>query len=267
MRMVAAVGGSGRSLQRMVPTGAVDYEGVMARNYDAGRSLPDGSLQRWIDATRSHVPRSGGFVLDLGAGTGRFAVPLATGLSLPVIAMEPTASMRRQALVKVAGEAVSVIGGRAEQLPLRSRSIGLVWASQVLHHVSDLSACARELRRVLVDGGRVLVRGSFHPESWALGPYFRAHAEELGVMPTLNAVTAALADVGLGLLSHERIEQTVAKDGEELLARTRLRADSVLARLPDATFAAGLQQLNDDINDGRFSGPVTETMDLVAFGS
>jgi SAM-dependent methyltransferase len=35
------------------------------------------------------------------------------------------------------------------------------WLSVVVHHLADLPAAAEELRRVLVPGGRVLIRGAF----------------------------------------------------------------------------------------------------------
>jgi ubiquinone/menaquinone biosynthesis C-methylase UbiE len=244
----------------------VDYDGDMAQVYDSGRSLPEASLRKWIDVAAEHVPPSTGFVLDLGAGTGRFSAMLANGLGVGVIALEPAAGMRAQAKPKTSQGRVLLLAGRAEAIPLRADSVGMVWASQVLHHVSDLTACARELRRVLTDSGCVLVRGSFNPHAWVLRPYFQTATEEADVMPRLSHVRQHLAQAGLTEVSHQHVEQVVARDGDELLARTKLRADSVLARLPDSSFHAGLQRLSSDVASGMFSGPVTEELDLVAFG-
>lgn len=243
----------------------IDYDGAMARDYDAGRGLPEDSLRRWIAAAAGHLSGSTRFVLDLGAGTGRFSAGLAAGLRVGVIALEPAAGMRERAKLKAEGARVFVVAGRAEAIPVRSGSMGMVWASRVLHHVADLPACAWELRRVLIEGGRVLVRGSFNPQAWALGPYFRGAAEELGLMPRLDDLRLHLAGAGLGEVRHEYVKQVAARSGDELLERAQLRADSVLARLPDAVFRAGLQQLSEDVSQGQFAGPVTESIDLVAF--
>lgn len=44
---------------------------------------------------------------------------------------------------------VYLVGGRAEAIPYADRAFKAVWASQVIHNVTDMNACARELRRVL----------------------------------------------------------------------------------------------------------------------
>ena len=52
---------------------------------------------------------------------------------------------------------VRFVPGAAEELPIESGSVDLVWCRDVLVHVSDLPSAYREFRRVLRDDGRVLV--------------------------------------------------------------------------------------------------------------
>jgi hypothetical protein len=59
------------------------------------------------------------------------------------------------------------------------------------------------------------------------------------------------------LLVHENLDQVTVANGEEMLARTRLRADSLLARISDEDFATGLAHLRADVEAGLLPGPIT----------
>jgi ubiquinone/menaquinone biosynthesis C-methylase UbiE len=240
----------------------------MADVYDAGRTLSGATVERWTAAARVHVDASAGPLLDLGAGTGRFSTALARGLGTPVVGLEPAEAMRARAR-SVAGTAVSLVGGSAESLPFGPARFCGVWASQVLHHVADLGACTRELRRVLVPGGRVLVRGMFGPleDRWPPAPYFpdavRIAADRF---PPLAEISDRFASAGMVVVAHEHIRQVSAPDPESLVERISLRADSGLALIDDDAFALGLARLRRDVDDGVVSGPVSEVLDLVVYG-
>ena len=245
----------------------VDYSGRMAEVYDAGRALSAPALAMWTEAAARHLPADAGVVLDLGAGTGRFSSALAARLGAAVVALEPAAGMRARAGA-AAGDGVAVVGARAEQLPFDAGTFGGVWASQVLHHVPDLDACAHELRRVLAPVGVVLVRGMLGDmaTSWPLAPYFPGAVTIVERRyPRLAELGTRLGAAGLGVRAHERLAQVTAAGPEDLAARTALRADSALALLPDDEFAAGLATLRRDVERGRLSGPAVEVLDLVAF--
>ena len=246
----------------------VDYCGRMADVYDAGRTLSGETVERWMAAARAHVDGGAGPLLDLGAGTGRFSAALARALGTPVVGVEPASAMRARARAASAGS-VSLVGGRAERLPFGPARFGAVWASQVLHHVADLAACTGELRRVVVPGGRVLVRGMFGPfeERWPPAPYFPDAVRIVtDRFPALSEIADHFASAGFAVVAHERIRQVSAPDAETFLARTGLRADSGLALIGDDAFALGLERLRRDVEAGVVSGPVSEDLDLVVFG-
>lgn len=157
---------------RPVVPPSTDYDGRIASAYRDGRALPPSTMDAWVDHARRHLPSEATTVLDLGAGTGRFSQALEQGLSVSVVAMEPAAGMRAEAVASLSSPRVHLIAGTAQALPLASSSVDLVWASQVLHHVADLRACALELRRVLRPMGRVLVRATLDTEEWILASYF-----------------------------------------------------------------------------------------------
>jgi ubiquinone/menaquinone biosynthesis C-methylase UbiE len=245
-----------------------DYDGVMAQVYDRGRTLPDASVHAWVVAAAHHLAPGPGPVLDLGAGTGRFSGPLAEGLETTIIGLEPAGGMRAGAVTKPAASSVALVAGSAEALPFGDKTFRGVWASQVIHHLPDLEGCAGELRRILVVGGRLLVRGLYDdvPTRWVLGRYFPeaiAIAEQR--FPSLATIRHGLASAGFAELAHDQIDQVVADTPEAFYQRTALRADSALALLSDPEFEAGLSRLRADIDQDALSGPVSESLDLLVF--
>ncbi len=247
----------------------VDYSGTMSKVYNTGRSLSLETLAWWADMAAEHLVVDSGVVCDLGAGTGRFAGTLADRLGRRVVAVEPSEAMRAQIAQPVGVTArVSVVAGRAEAVPLRAECCALVWMSQAIHHVEDLDACGRELRRILIPGGQVLLRGLFEVRgSWVLAPYFPTATTLVEQhFPSLDRIAEAFSQAALRLQSHTQCPQAVARDGHDLLARTRLRADSALARIPDDQFVEGLDRLGADVSADAFQGPIVEMIDLVSFG-
>lgn len=245
-----------------------DYDGIMARVYDRGRRLPDASVRVWVAAAARYLPPGPGPVLDLGAGTGRFSASLAEGLETFVIGLEPAGGMRAESVTKATASRVALVAGTAEALPFGDRTFRGVWASQVIHHLPDLDACARELRRVLVVGGRLLVRGLYCdvPTRWVLGRYF---PEAIAIVeerfPSPAAIRHGLTSAGFEELAHQKIVQVVAETPEAFFRRTALRADSALALLPDPEFETGLSRLRADIDRGSLSGAISETLDLLVY--
>jgi SAM-dependent methyltransferase len=133
----------------------------LAAAYDRDRAVPLEALEPWRTALAAYLPpASRRPVLDLGAGTGLFAVAIAQWFGTEVVAVEPSEGMLRQARTR-AHPQVTYIGGLGEQLPLRDGCCDSAWLSTVIHHLSDLAACAGELRRVVRPGGWVLVRNAF----------------------------------------------------------------------------------------------------------
>ena len=97
-------------------------------------------------------PPKGGDILDVGAGTGNYAAALAR-LGYRVIAVEPAATMRRQARE---ASGVRWVAATAERLPLADgRAEGAVCVL-ALHHFADARAALSEARRV-VGGGPVVI--------------------------------------------------------------------------------------------------------------
>jgi len=114
-------------------------------------------------------------------------------------------------------------------------------------------------------GGRLLVRVSLDSADWVLAPFFPTMTAVGSKLPRLGDYLHSFDGAGLELFTHEQIHQVIAADGWSLLERTKLRADSVLARLKDDDFAEGIAALTHAVEREEISSPVVETLDLLVF--
>jgi SAM-dependent methyltransferase len=88
-------------------------------------------------------------VLDFGAGTGTFAIPLHQS-GVKIIAIEPDASLRS----RLSGLGIDARVG-IDAIP--SGSLDVIYTFNVLEHIEDDAAVAHELARTLKPDGRLIV--------------------------------------------------------------------------------------------------------------
>jgi demethylmenaquinone methyltransferase / 2-methoxy-6-polyprenyl-1,4-benzoquinol methylase len=127
--------------------------------------LSFGQNGRWRRAMVDHlVPADGAtasdqVVLDVAAGTAGVCLQIADRTGAKVVGLDLTEQMLRQGASKVAAAGaagrVSLINGRAEQLPLADASVDALTFTYLLRYVSDPQATLAELARVVRPGGTV----------------------------------------------------------------------------------------------------------------
>ena len=100
-----------------------------------------------------------GVVLDVASGTAGVAIQLAERAGARVLGVDLTEQMLRRGKsnVTAAGKSgrISLVTGRAEQLPLPDGSVDALTFTYLLRYVNDPQATLAELARVLKPGGRV----------------------------------------------------------------------------------------------------------------
>ncbi|MBW3090238.1 class I SAM-dependent methyltransferase [Bifidobacterium miconisargentati] len=130
-----------------------------AQAYEAARPSYPAAAIRYIDGligdcfggSSNAVP-----IADIGAGTGKFTVPLA-GLGLPVYAVEPDTDMRGVLAGNVRDLSnVTVCDGSAEATSLPADCVDVITVAQALHWFSP-AAFPVECRRIARDGRYLLV--------------------------------------------------------------------------------------------------------------
>ena len=131
----------------------VDFSGN-ARVYDHrhGALLSEDEVARLSIAVALHP---GVRILDIGAGTGRTAIPLAE-LGCEVVAIEPAWGMVEALRAKAQGTKFRVIAGEGSHLPFPDGRVDVVVIARLLYLTPDWRAVLTEAYRVLASGGHLL---------------------------------------------------------------------------------------------------------------
>lgn len=242
----------------------IDYDRVSA-NYDAGRAFPEAWLREWREAVAPYLSGLKAPVLDLGSGTGIWALLLAEWFEVEVIGAEPSSGMRAEANRKRSHPRVEYVAGTAEALPLADGVCAATWISTVVHYFADARVAAREVRRVTKPNGPVLIRSAFSGRHdgvpWMrFFPSARALADRRH--PRLEATLEAFSAAGLGMESLTRVSQIAATNLGEYAGRIATRTDSTLALISDEEFERGLADLRKAALHEP-SAPVRTTLDLL----
>ncbi len=134
-------------------------------------------------------------VLDVGSGTGTFAIALAARLpEAEVIGVEPDAETRGIAQSKSGAEAVDWRVGFADALPVEDASCDRVTMSLLLHHLEPEAkrAALAEAHRVLRPGGRLCVADWGRPGDPAMRAAFLVLQLFDGFAPTRDHAAGRL---------------------------------------------------------------------------
>jgi ubiquinone/menaquinone biosynthesis C-methylase UbiE len=247
----------------------MDYDKTaMAATYDAARSYRPEVLTLWLDLVAAHIPPDPAVIVDVGCGTGRFTHPLAARFpQARVVGVDPSEQMLQHARSKQVSERVELWQAGAEHLPLDDGSADLVFMSMMLHHINDGPRAAGECRRVLRGDGRLCIRNSTRDSIYPQRIFFRGFQEIVDTqLPSRDEVVGLFERAGLRLDAYQLIRHPLAGNWQELADKLALRADSFLARLPDADFQAGMAALRAHAAHSDPQERITEQLHFFVFG-
>lgn len=118
-----------------------------AQHYDVWFERNAHAYASEVKALRTFIPNLGAG-LEVGVGTGRFAVPL--GIRMGVEPARAMAVIARQ-------RGITVYEARAEALPFSDASFDFVMIVTTLCFLDDPVQAIREAKRVLMPGGRIVI--------------------------------------------------------------------------------------------------------------
>lgn len=236
----------------------IGYGDAAAAAFQESRELPPDGLGDWRAAIARHLaPRPGMRVLDLGAGTGTWATALASWYGISVVAVEPSPAMRARSRCEL------MLAGHATALPLAPATMDGAWLSTVIHHLPDLPAAARELRRVLRPGAPVLIRSAFPGRHHGIGlfRYWPEAIAALDAFPSIASARTAFAEAGFSYVTLEPVSQVTAPSLAAIAATVRRESHTPLMLITDSAYQAGLARLRAAAASQQ--GPVIDTLDLL----
>jgi SAM-dependent methyltransferase len=230
----------------------ISYDDQTAAAYKAVREIPRDGLSDWREAVgRQLRPSPGMTVVDIGAGTGVFATAFSDWFGLSVVAVEPSAAMRAQipdGPRHPGHPGIQVLDGQASALPLPGQSADGAWMSLMIHHIPDLGAAAREIRRVLRPGAPVLIRqgypGRGDPARTFPWEFFPETARSVSTFPTVEQVCQAFGTAGFRREAIEPVpERWISLAGFLDQADTFRHSDTNLRSLTEEEYLRGKEQL------------------------
>jgi SAM-dependent methyltransferase len=183
------------------------------------------SAARRLAAAADLAP--GARVLDVGAGTGRAAIALAT-LGFRVVAVDPARPMIDSLRAKAARLPLHAVAAAAAQLPVSPRSFDAVVLARLLYLLPNWREAVCDAIRALTPGGRLLHEwgnGSADEEWVQIREQARALFEHAGVASPFHP----------GVRSEAEVDEFLRRQGLTPIAVTGLGpgAPSTLAEFLD----------------------------------
>jgi ubiquinone/menaquinone biosynthesis C-methylase UbiE len=148
-------------------------------------------------------PTSTGLYLDIGCGTGNYTSAInEKGISL--IGIDPSQEMLDKAKAK--NNSIDWRMGKAENLPLENECVNGVMASLTLHHWNSLAVGFKELNRVLLPNGKLVMLTATpkQMEGYWLNHYFpKMLKDSIEQMPAFQQIEQNLTINGFKIMETE----------------------------------------------------------------
>jgi SAM-dependent methyltransferase len=229
--------------------------------------MPDESLRAWAELIAACSPAPVPDVLDVGAGTGMFAMALARWIVVrTVVAVEVSPAMLAHS---VRHEKVRYVAADAAALPLAGARFDLALLSRVIHHLPDRRRAGVELKRVLRPGGAVLVRTTVRErlDSIVYEYWPELRALDTRRFPSEAEIISDFTAAGLRATGVLSFRQPVQRSLQAWRDAMQHRPQSKFGQLGRSQWRSGLERLDGAIAAGAGAEPVSERYDVLTFAA
>ena len=223
----------------------------LAREYAQHRRVHPGVLQRLLE--KSQIS-SASRVLEVGCGTGNYAVAIQEATACTCVGIDPSGEMLAKARER--SSPVQFEAGQAETLAFPEAFFDLLFSVDVIHHVSDRAAFFRNAFRVLKPNGWICTvtdSADIIRRRQPLANYFPETVEvELQRYPAIPVLRQMMEEAGFEKITEEIVGfQAFLQD----IQTYRDKAFSSLHLISQETFENGIRRLEQDL----LHGPIQRT--------
>lgn len=189
-------------------------------------------------------------VLDIGCGTGGFAMALAERTQANVIGVDIATQLLVHGRSRAHPWPVRWVLGAVEALPIVDGCVDVVIMSLILHQCVDRPQAIREVYRVLRPGGRLVVR-TVLPEvalsEWIPFRFFpKVAALEASRMPALDDMLTMYRQAGFTEVHTSTVCANTSIDFHQLAEELRQRTRPSYHLLTDEELAEGIHQIEQE---------------------
>lgn len=226
----------------------IHYDEI-AHAYDKGRSYSEDKIKFWMGILSKYGKlRPNSRVLDVGCGTGRYAIPLAGACSSRVIGIDISKRMLEEAKRKSADSQCHWILADAEELPSPGDVFDLCLMSMVVHHIGDRDKALIEVHRVLSPEGICLIRTCSHEQMKGLPDYYffpEAFGVDVARIPDVSVMKSMLTSAGFAHVHVHQVISPALESAEEYLVKVRNKYTSTFHILSERDFNKGLRRAEE----------------------
>jgi ubiquinone/menaquinone biosynthesis C-methylase UbiE len=229
-----------------------EYQKI-AESYDKGRHMLENNVELWMGLISRYAgSRTGLRILDLGCGTGRFALPMAERLHYQVVGADSSEEMLEKARGKDTKGIVAWDIQDAQEMTYPDDSFDAVFITHLLHHVDSPLSVIKECRRILTNSGAIFIRygaieqirddveHTFFPETLPID-------EER--TPTIKDTEQWLHNAGFTrVLTIESVQRTY-ESADAHLGAVKFKSTSVLNMIAPEAFTKGVHRLEEYVQE------------------
>lgn len=213
-----------------------------ASSFEKFRSQTTETTAGLIRSTLRYVPSSGiARIIDIGCGTGRYALLLTIESKAEIFATDLSREMIAKCLEKKNAQQVHWFLSDVCRLPFSDESFDVALLFLVLHVVKDSKMALQEAYRILRFGGHCLILTHSHSQldRQTLFRFFpEARRLNKRRMPSLRKLQELARVIGFHHLRAEEFVETTTYSRDAFLEKVRSKPNTSLRSMSDTDFQA-----------------------------
>jgi len=193
---------------------------------------------------------NGSLVLDVGCGTGSFAISLSTSQNAHVFSVDESSKMLKKALTKDKNRKVYWVLSDAHQLPFKNNCFDCVYMTLAIHHFGNKELALREVFRVLRKGGScvIMTLSHYRIKRHFLRDFPRITAIDLKRFPSIPFLKTLMGKIGFRTVHSHLVQQGEGYiTTDEILEKVKNKYVSTLTLLSEEQFQKGFKVFQEKI--------------------